>query len=62
MKKSNILTLIPKKMLIYHTKTLCHHVEHILFYLWSKYGVISTNIVSPIESFFIKLHSKTLNS
>jgi hypothetical protein len=39
--------------MIYHTKILCHHIEHILFFLWLKYGTIWTNISIPIESFSI---------
>jgi hypothetical protein len=40
MKKSKILTSIQQNLVIYHTKNLCHHIEHTLFYLWSKYGAI----------------------
>jgi hypothetical protein len=40
MKKSKILTLIPQNLVIYHTKNLCHHIRHTLFYLWLKYGAI----------------------
>jgi hypothetical protein len=40
MKKSKILALIPQNLVIYHTKNLCHHIKHILFYLWLKYGTI----------------------
>jgi hypothetical protein len=50
---SNIL--IWKKSSFYNTKILCHHVEHILFYLWLKHESIWTNIVIPINSFSIKL-------
>jgi hypothetical protein len=40
MKKSKILTSIPQNLVIYHTKDLCHHIKHALFYLWSNYGAI----------------------
>jgi hypothetical protein len=41
MKKFKILTLIPQNLVIYHTENLCHHIlEHILYYLWLKYGTI----------------------
>jgi hypothetical protein len=40
MKNSKTLTLIPQNLVIYHTKNLCHHIEHILLYLWLKYGTI----------------------
>jgi hypothetical protein len=53
-KKSKILTSIPQTLVIYHTKNLCHHIKHILFYLWLKYGEIGTNIASLIEFFSIK--------
>jgi hypothetical protein len=33
MKKSKILTSIPQNLVINHTKNVCHHIEHILFYL-----------------------------
>jgi hypothetical protein len=59
MKKSKILASIPKNLVIYHTKKLCHHIEHILLYFWLKYGIIWTNIVNFIESFSIKLCSGT---
>jgi len=28
MKKSKILASIPQNLVIYHTKNLCHHIEH----------------------------------
>jgi hypothetical protein len=59
MKKSKILTSIPQNLVIYHTKNLHYHIKHTLLYLWSKYGAIWTNIVSPVEFFFIKLCSET---
>jgi hypothetical protein len=40
MKKSKILASIPQNLVIYHIKMLCHHIKHILFYLWLKYGTI----------------------
>jgi len=33
MKKFKTLASIPKKIVIYHTKNLCHHIKHNLFYL-----------------------------
>jgi hypothetical protein len=59
MKKSKILTLIPQNVMIYHTKNLCYHIEHILFNFWLKYGIIWTNIASPIESLMIRLNNET---
>ncbi len=59
MKKSKILALIPQNLVIYHTKNLCHHIEHNLFSLWLKYGVIGINIVSNVESFSIQMCSET---
>ncbi len=32
MAKSKILALIPQNLVIYHTKNLCHYIEHTLFY------------------------------
>jgi hypothetical protein len=59
MKKSKILTSIPQILIIYHNKNLCHHVKKCtLFYLWLKYGAIWTIIVSPFDSFLIKMHSE----
>jgi hypothetical protein len=52
--KSKILTSLPQNLIICHTKNLCHHIEHTLFYLWLKYGKFWINIVNPIESFFNK--------
>jgi hypothetical protein len=40
MKKSKILASISQNLAIDHTKNLCHHIEHTLFYLWLKYGEI----------------------
>jgi hypothetical protein len=40
MRKSKILRAILQNFLIYHTKKLCHDIEHTLFYLWLKYGAI----------------------
>jgi hypothetical protein len=40
MKKYKILTSIPQNLMIDHTTNLCHHMEHILFDLWLKYGEI----------------------
>jgi hypothetical protein len=46
-------------LVIYHTKNLCHHIKHILFYFWSKYGAIWRNIASFVKPFLIKLCSGT---
>jgi hypothetical protein len=54
MKKSKIVTSIPLNLVIYHTKNLCHHIEHILFYLLFKYGEFK-QILLLVESFSIKL-------
>jgi hypothetical protein len=40
MKKSKILASISQNLAIDHTKNLCHHIEHTLFYLWLKYEEI----------------------
>jgi hypothetical protein len=40
MKKSQILASIPQNLVIDHSKNLCHHIEHISFYLWLKYEAI----------------------
>jgi len=53
MKKSKILTSISQIFIIYHTKNLCQHIKHILFYVWLKYGEILINIVNPIDSLSI---------
>jgi hypothetical protein len=50
---------MPQNLVIYHTKNLCHHIKHILFYFLSKYGAIWTNITSHVESFFIKQCNET---
>jgi hypothetical protein len=39
MKKSKILQSIPQNFTIYHIKNLFHHIKHIVFHLWLKYGV-----------------------
>jgi hypothetical protein len=39
---------IPQNLVIYHTKKLCHHMEHTLFYLCLNYGTIWKNIVSLV--------------
>ncbi len=58
-KKYKILTSIPQNLVIYQIENLCHHIEHVLFYMWLKYGAIWTNIVIPIDYLLIKLHSET---
>jgi hypothetical protein len=55
MKIFKILISIPQNLLFYNTKTLCHHVEHILFYFLLEYETIITNIVIHIDSFLVKL-------
>jgi len=53
MKKSKILTSISHNFMIYHTKNLCQHIKHTLFYVWLKYGKFWINIVNPIDSLSI---------
>jgi hypothetical protein len=59
MKKSKNFASIPQNLVIYHTKKLCHHVEHTLLYLWLKYGAILKTIVSHVKSFSLKLRNGT---
>jgi len=40
MKKLQDTSITSTNLVIYHTKNLCHHIEHILFYFWFKYGTI----------------------
>jgi hypothetical protein len=50
-KKSNFL-LIPQKLVIYHTKNLCNHLKHALFYLWLKceqFEQILLVLLSPFQ-------------
>jgi hypothetical protein len=60
MKKSKILGSIPQNLVIYHTKKLCHHIEHPLFYLWFKFEAIWINIASFIESFSMEYNFWTI--
>jgi len=59
MKKIQDSKLVPQNLVIYHTKHLCCHVKHILFYLWLKYGAIWINIANFVESFSIVMCSGT---
>jgi hypothetical protein len=52
-------SLIPQNLVIYHTKHLYHHIKHIIFYVWLKYGAILINIASFVESFSIVMCSGT---
>ncbi len=40
MKKSKILASIPQNLMIYHIKKLSQYIEHIVLYMWLKYGTI----------------------
>jgi hypothetical protein len=59
MKKIQDYSINFKKLMIYHTNTLCHHTKHTLLYLWLKYGTIWTNIVNHVEFILINLWNGT---
>ncbi len=50
MKNFKILASIPKNLIIYRTKTLCHHIKHTSFYLWLKYGIIRLVLFNKLQS------------
>jgi len=53
--KKIIINLISEKLILYNTNFLCHHVEHILFYLWFKYEIKISNYCY-FSLLSIKLH------
>jgi hypothetical protein len=59
MKKSKILTLVPQNLVIDHIKNVCHHIEHILFYLWVNMGKFEQMLLIMLNLFLTKLHNGT---
>jgi hypothetical protein len=59
MKKSKILTLVPQNLVIDHSKNLCHHIKHNLFYLWVYMEKIEQMLLILLNLFLTKLHNGT---